>query len=166
MKIPRKLLCILGATVLLAACDSVQENMMERAIEKETGGDADVDMRGDGSMHIENEEGTFDSGTEVPDDWPSDVTVYGDAEVQYSASVNPTTGEPGSILVMMTTDSAANVAAFYRDDLADQGWEIEGDMRMGEMVIIGGKKDDRVVSVMITEADGGTSITLGVGEEE
>lgn len=172
MKSPTKKLLAAGAvSLLLIACgkskqQNVMEEIMEDQIEDETGGDADVDMKDDGSMHIESDEGTFDTGTDVPENWPEDVTVYADATVQYSASVNPTTGDAGMVLVMTTTDSVSAVSEFYKDELASAGWNLEGTMQGGGMTIMGGSKDNRQVSVMVSEADGMTSITLATGDKE
>lgn len=167
MKSPMKNILAAGAvSLLLVACNSGPENAMERAIENEAGGDADVEMNADGTMHIETDEGTYNTGNEIPADWPEDVPTYADAIVQYSASVDPVSGKPGSILVMMSTDSIEDVTEFYKNELAAQGWNLEGSMQGGGMTIMGGMKDERQVSVMIAGADGQTSITLAVGEKE
>jgi hypothetical protein len=162
----RKLVIAGSLTLLLVACKSPQEKIMERAMESDNGGDADVNMNRDGSMHIENDAGTYDTGTSIPKDWPEDVSVYDNATIQYSASVNPKTGKPGSMLVIMTTDSIADLGNFYKGDLAANGWEMEGMIEGGGMTILGGTKDNRQVSVMISGADGQTSVTLAVGEKE
>lgn len=136
--------------------------MMEKAIEKQTGGEAKVDMQGDGAMKIETDEGTFTTGGDLPDNWPTDVAVYEDATVSYSASTNPATGKPGSALVLMTTDASADVAAWYKSQLTKDGWTLSSAMEGGGTTIFGATKDDRTLSMMIAGAEGQTSITIGI----
>jgi hypothetical protein len=122
--------------------------MMEDAIEDAGGGNAEVEM-----------------GGELPDDWPSDVPVYADATMQYSASVDPSTGQPGAMAVLMTDDRAEDVAGFYRDSLADEGWTITASMESGGTTVIGATKDTRVLSLSFASSEGQTTITIGVGAQ-
>ena len=139
---------------------------MERQIEQETGEDADVKMNADGTMHITTEEGTFDAGTgKMPEDWPEDAPVYSDATVQFSGSTNPATGKPGAAAVLVTSDNAADVVAFYKTELAEQGWTISSTMEAEGTTILGATKGKRAFSLMVGSANGQTSITIGVGEE-
>lgn len=157
---------MLGTVTLLAGCESSVENAMERELEEETGGDAEVDLNEDGGMRIESEEGTFTTGNKMPEDWPSDVPVYAGAEVQYTATSNPVTGQAGTVLVLLSTDTQDEVVDFYKGALVGAGWVIEGSMKSGEMVVMGASKGNRQVSVMIAGVEGGTNITLGVAQKE
>ncbi len=163
------LFMFLCSITLLGACnpaENVAEEMMENAIEEETGGDADVNFGNDGTMRVETDEGTFEAGgNRVPSDWPSDAPVYPGAKVTYSAMMNPQTGEPGAALMLSTEDSEEDVEAFYTAQIATDGWKVEGTMRSGGMTVITAKKEGRVLSLMITAANGQTSITIGLGEE-
>lgn len=155
----------LGLATLLAACGrGGTERAIERAIEEETGENAEVDVRTDGSVKVETEDGTFQTGNTLPADWPTDVPVYAGATVQYSASVTET-GQPGSAAVLMTTDSAAQVASYYKKALKENGWTVESTIEAQGTTIFSATKDDRVVSFMSASAQGATTITLGVTKQ-
>ncbi len=162
------ILLVLGYGVnamMSMASRKVGETMMERAIERSTGGDADVDFSDDGKMEVKTKDGTFTTGQEMPKDWPSDGPVYPGSEVQYSASVNPTNGKPGKALVLMTKDAPDVVNAYYKAELEKQGWTISNTAQVAGGMMMAGTKDNRVFSVMIAATDGRTTISVGVGEE-
>lgn len=152
--------------VMQMASRKVGENMMERMIEKSTGDKADVDFDESGNMKLTTHEGTFATGQQLPTDWPADAPVYAGADVQYSASVNPTNGKPGKAVVLMTSDDAATVKAFYAAELAKQGWESVEDIQTPAGYVLSAKKDTRAFSLLIAGAEGRTTITLGVSEAE
>ena len=155
------------ALALIGCSRSAQENMMEDSMERETGNEADVDIQADGSVKVETDEGTFQAGGsgEVPADWPNDVTVYENATVQFSGSSNPTTGEAGLALMLTTSDTVSQVSSFYTQSLKAAGWTITATMQQGEMTIIGATKGDRAFSLSAVQADGQTTITIGITKE-
>lgn len=127
---------------------------------------ADVDVDADGSMKIETDEGTMDIGnSSLPADWPEDIGIYPGAKIAYSASVTTTPDKPGMAVVLQTSDSAADVNAYYKDQFESNGWEIVGSMNAGSSITMAAKKDGRVASVMIATADGQTTVTLGIAVE-
>jgi hypothetical protein len=159
-------LVIVSSLFLIAGCSSVTGNVVERAIEKETRGNADVDMDANGAMHVETEDGSFDmGGNTLPADWPTDAPIYAGATIQYAASVNPTTGNPGSAAVLMTTDAPADVAAQYKDALEDAGWTITANGNAMGMMTMAAAKDDRTLSALIAGQAGQTSITIAIERE-
>ncbi len=162
----RRTLCLPVLFTLLAACGKpVAQQAIENAIEQQTGGQASVSMNGD-AMQVTTSEGTFTAGqTTMPSDWPTDVPAYVGATVQYSASVNPTTGQPGSMVMLMSSDGVAEVAAFYKTQLVLNGWALSGTLESAGTTIMGATKGDRVVSLSIAGTDGQTSITIGVGKQ-
>ena len=145
-----KSFCALAAIALLAACSSGNG----------------VQVNSDGSMKVQNNGGTaIVGGTSIPKDWPTDAPVYAGATVQYSMATNPASGQPGSAVILQTTDAADAVATFYAKALKDNGWTVEGTMQAGGATIIGASKGDRAISVAIGSTDGQTTITIGVGKK-
>jgi len=138
---------------------------MEQRIEEEIGENAEVEMD-DGSMHVETEEGTMDVGAEVdlPADWPEDVSVYEGAKITQVMSMNPATGDAGRAVIFTTTDTAADVVAFYKSQLPLDGWTMEASMEAGTTTILSGAKDERKVSLMIVWNGEMTSVTMGLQE--
>jgi hypothetical protein len=101
--------------------------------------------------------GTASTGS-LPADFPKDVPVYEGASV---TSASTTGGVAGAVL--MTSDAPDKVSAFYKDELAKQGWSKPQAIDMSGTSTITATKDKRRVSVAITKAqDGKTSISLGV----
>ena len=163
-----KKLCLISGLILLAACTKAgREAAIENAIEKESGGNADVNINNDGSMHIETSEGTYDAGSNrLPADWPTDVTAYAGATIQYSGSTNPATGKAGAAAVLMTADKPEKVVEFYKADLRAKGWTIATTMQGQGTNILGATKGNRALSIMVAGSpDDQTSITIGVGQQ-
>jgi hypothetical protein len=64
-----------------------------------------------------------------------------------------------------TASKPADVATFYKDELAAAGWEPEGEpTEMGEVAILNFAKGDLKLSVMITASDGATQVILTVSK--
>lgn len=140
------------------------EFMAERAIERATGGNVDVDYRGDNTITYKGKEGSVQVGenASLPSDWPSDVPVISGAKISYSGTSNPATGQSGASVMFTTTKSAAEVAEYYNAELASQGWAIEGTGNFGGTSIVSAKKDSRTVGISIVSAEETTTVTIGV----
>lgn len=124
----------------------------------------DVDRNLDGSATYSNNEGSVTvGGGSLPDNWPSDAPTYADAKIQYSGSSNPQTGEKGAVVMFTTSDSATKVADFYKKELASSGWTIEGTANINGATVISAKKDSRTFGAQIVEANGLSTVTVGVG---
>ena len=65
----------------------------------------------------------------------------------------------------MTTDSSADVVAYYKKELVAQGWTLSSTMEAQGTSIIGASKGARALSLLVGSADGKTTITIGVGEQ-
>ena len=149
MRLSRSVLALAGCLLLLAGCSS--------------GTSDQVNVNADGSMQVETNDGTVvTGGMAVPADWASDVPVYADANVQYTAAVNPVDGKPGQALVFTSSDSAQLVVEFYRSALTDNGWTVDASMAGPAGTVMSGTKDNRTVSMLIAEVDGTTNVTIGI----
>ena len=126
----------------------------------------DVDRNMDGSTTYSSEEGsvTVGQGASMPTNWPSDApTAYTGAQIMYSGSTNPQTGEAGSAVVYQTSASAASVVEYYTARLKAEGWTIEASAEMAGTRVISAKKDSRTIGVYIQDAGNGTTnVTAGV----
>lgn len=148
MWIPSPITTVLLVSVLTLVAGCSPERAMERRIEGEASGSA-------------NEAG----GIAMPKNWPEDAPVYAGATVQFSGSVNLADGDKGTSMVLLTSDAAASVVAYYEKELRSSGWNIESTLRGQGMTVIGASKNGRGLSLAIGAAgDGKTSITIGVGE--
>lgn len=121
-------------------------------------------------------EGTTEDGEKVQGDWtyevydvnkpftieppegatgaPADIPVYPGATDQ--AIIGP-------LIMFSSADPVADVAEFYRTQMADQGWTAGEESTMGNMVTQEWTKGDRKASLMISPKDeGGCSVMISV----
>lgn len=153
---------LLSLALLTACGQNITEKLVENAIEKETGGQANVDIA-NGTMKVQTSEGNFEvGGNTLPKDWPTDAPTYPGANIQYSASGMQDSGA-GQGVMLITQDSLQTVIDFYTEQMKKNGWTIEGSMNAGTTSTIGGSKGNRVLTVVISAVDGTTNITLALG---
>lgn len=128
---------------------------------------AAVDMNADGTMEVTTEQGTLTTGTDIPKDWPSDLPTYPGATVQFSGSGMPDAGgKMGWAMVLVTTDTAAKVKAYYVEELPKNGWTIVANLDSQGSIMMGATKGELAMSLTAGTQDGQTAITLGVGTKQ
>lgn len=125
----------------------------------------DVDRNLDGSATYTNDQGTVTTGSNtLPDDWPSDAPKYPNANIQYSGSSNPQTGEQGVAVAFFTTDAVQTVMDYYKKELASNGWKVEQTATVGLNTVLSATKDTRTFGVYIADVGNGqTTVTVGIG---
>ncbi len=82
---------------------------------------------------------------------PEDVPLYPDARQEFSTE---------GMVALETPDNPADVAEFYRDEMAAEGWSLEADDDMGELVQQRWVKGPNTVTVMIAAEGDGTRIMI------
>lgn len=126
----------------------------------------DVDRNLDGTTTYESEQGTVTVGMggSMPANWPSDAPeAYSGANIVYSGTSNPTTGETGSAVSYTVSASAESVIEYYRSQLTSAGWTITAATQAAGMQVITATKDTRVIGVYVTtDGQGNTAVTAGV----
>jgi len=96
---------------------------------------------------IEPPEGAEASGL------PEDVPMYPDGELTFSME---------GMTSFSSADEVSEVADFYREQLAAEGWTMESDDEMGSMVQQAWRKGERALTLMISSEDGGSSIMISI----
>lgn len=114
--------------LLLPACgnavEGLAENAVERAIENEVGGDADVQVDED-SVTIDTQDGSITAGSgSVPDDFPSDIALV-EGEVSFAQRIETADGIGWSVQVAAADGDAAAVAEQVRADLTAAGFTVD-----------------------------------------
>jgi hypothetical protein len=162
-----KLWYIIGGIVVLLVLGSQLSGFfarrgIENAIEQATG--VDVDYGRDGTATYKTDEGSVTvGGNSLPDNWPADAPKYPGANIQYSGSSNPQTGEAGVSVVFQTKASAQSVTDFYKKELASNGWKIESTATMGPATTLAAKKGDKTFAVYIVDSgEGMVNVTIGI----
>ena len=132
------------------------EKTAEKVIEDATGGKVDI-SEGGNKVSIETDEGKLTVGqNQVPENFPSDVSIYPGSEVVTSSE----SGE-NFTLTLTTSDSVSKVGEFYRDDLEKNGWSISEAPIVGDSFITTGTKGTRKVDIIAApNNDGKTGITI------
>ena len=94
--------------------------------------------------------------------FPKDVPIYSPSRVTMSQVLKG----KNAVVTLSTKDDTSKVALFYKNALPEKGWSIEGEMDMGGMVILQGKKGKNILNVSVVKGDAETNITLAITEEE
>lgn len=158
--------CALVAAVgCRKASQSWAEKMAEKAIERESGGKADVDFDG-GKVSIKTKDGEVvamtGGSTTVPADFPKDVFVPNGVKILASYSA-----PDGRSLTMESKDSPESVISQYEAEMKKQGWTEETRMTTGDAVIRVYKKDDskRTASILVNKSGKGSQMVLTTGND-
>lgn len=180
----------LVASTGLAACgggDKISEQIAEKAIESQGGGDVDLDIGDDGSVKVETSDGTFsadedgnitiesedgtqtidsDIGGELPDDFP-DLPLPDGFEPTSSSVLGD--GTEKSFLVNGTADGTAQeIFAGYGAKLEAAGYSADGvfENSGGEDYIASGTylKPGEVYAITVSVATSGgeTNVALTI----
>jgi hypothetical protein len=140
------------------ASEELGEKMMEKALESQGGGKADVDVH-EGKVTIKTKEGQFEAvsggGARIPAGFPQDVYVLTDAKI-IMASKSPT----GFHVMFETGDSQDKIVARYAEEMKARDWSEESSVTMGDGVMANYKKENRGVMVMVAKDDSGTKVQV------
>jgi hypothetical protein len=156
---------VVGLLILGGAGYFVQQQFTEKAaedtIEKATGADVDVSDGGD-KVTIETDEGKVTVGKDdVPDAFPSDITIYSGSEVTATTETSD-----GVSVQLKTSDSVSTVNSFYKSDLKSNGWTLSATATEDDSGYIMATKNKKTVVLTITPdtSDNKTVITIITGE--
>ncbi len=147
----RALGLVLVAVFLVATggCRKIQEKMAEKAVEKATGGQADIDsktgqvkLRQKGPDGKETEVQVGDKTT-VPADFPKNVPVYPGGKLIAAVSISQ--GEQGHMVTLTTSDSVSAVTDWYKKNLT--GFKIDGELNANDTTILTMSNAELTVSV-------------------
>jgi len=143
-------LCLaLGAS----GCNKIKEKMAERAVEKATGGEVDIDSK-TGQVRLkqkgpDGKETQVELGenTSIPADFPKTVPVYPGAKVIAAVSISQ--GE-GHMLTLTTNDSVVDVSAYYKKNLP--GFKVDGELSSADVTILTMSNAELTVSISASKS--------------
>lgn len=137
------------------------ENLAEKAIEKATNSQVDVDVSNN-TVKFNTNGGTFESGDKVslPAGFPSDIFVI-DGTIKTATKM--TQNEYYTVSVE-TAKSVTAADAEYQQELKKDGWEITATYNISASSTIAAQKADRTLSVSISESEGKTLVILGTSK--
>jgi len=150
----------LGAMTVLSGCgvqNYVANKVAENVIEKQLGGNADVDIKGDGTATYKTDQGTVSTENKIPETWPKDAPVYPGAKVLISGQ--NTDGDKGISLSLSDSDSSDMIFKYYTDELKNQGWDVTTTSTTPYGNVLEATKDTRTFNVVIMSSDSSSQIT-------
>ena len=149
------------------AVEKVAEKAAEQQIEKETGQKADVKIdtspAGGGQITVKSDQGNqvFAAGTQtqIPADFPKDIPIYQGSKPMMVVSQ----GAKGVFMTLQAPDSMDNLKTFYKSRMVAEGWKIDSEITLQDMVSLNCKKENRTALVNLSpggEGKGGTVVSL------
>lgn len=118
-------LLALSAVGCGAIAEQATEQVIESAIESETGGSVDIDTDGDGSMTIETEDGTASFGTgEVPAAIADELDLPGGLEVVTTSELTAE-GMTTSFFIATVDGDPQSVLDDLKASAESGGWSID-----------------------------------------
>lgn len=147
------------ALAMLAACGS-----NETTVSGEDGGTMTYSTDDAGNLNADittdkGEQLTVRSGGEA--NLPDGFTLYPGATMQGNSDMKGPQGT-GAMMTLESDASPEKVVAFYKKQAEDAGYDIQSEVRSGDMQMIVAQKPSAggALSVMAQKKDGGSEITL------
>jgi hypothetical protein len=140
------------AIVAMSGCGFTVEQAVKSGVESATG--VKVDTSGD-AVTVTGKDGssTTVGGKELPAGFPSDVPVF---EGAITSAMNAKGDKGESFVVGIDAAAApAEVAAWYKEQLASAGWTVDNSVAMGEGT-----------AIQATKLPNGLTVTVGPGSGE
>ncbi|GMV14934.1 MAG: hypothetical protein DYH12_23980 [Sorangiineae bacterium PRO1] len=159
----RTVLVLVALALVTGGCRKIEEKMAEKAAEKATGGEVNIDsktgqvklkQKGPDGKETEVQLGT---GSSVPADFPKAVPIYPGAKVISAVTISQ--GE-GHMVMLNSSDSTQQVLEYYKKNLS--GFKVDGELAGGDTTILTMSNAELTVSVSATKSsdDGTTLINL------
>jgi hypothetical protein len=107
---------------------------------------------------------TFSQG---PSNNPSDSQnyIYPGATASGSVSAEGENEEQSKFIMLSTQSSMATVSKWYKEKFSSDNWKIVNEQEQPKLVSITGAKDNSEMSVMISDDNGKTNISLSLAKQ-
>lgn len=163
------LLGIAGSVAMKFFSKKIGTEMVEKAIENQTGVKTNISDLEKGKMTFTDEKTgqTVEVGSQkVPDNFPKDFPLYPGAKVTSSASGAQAGKSSGFWLSMTSGDAAEKILGFYKTEFAKNGWTVESTVSVNDMTNQTVSKGDTQGSVSVGKgsSDKETQIMIVLGE--
>lgn len=151
---------LLGLSLLGAGCgqkltENLAERAMENAIEKQSGGNVDLDLSG-GQVAYTDKDGNkvqYGNNVSVPSDFPKEIPVYANASVLSTAMA-----ADSSSITLQTSDKATDVLTWYESQLSE--WKKEASFDMQNVMARTYDKDGKKLVLSLSTQDAQTAISI------
>ncbi|MFC4292537.1 hypothetical protein ACFOWX_08940 [Sphingorhabdus arenilitoris] len=163
----KKTLILLLPIAALAACSNEKSSTITtpdgETVTATSDGDGDS-----GTYKVETDKGTttVTTGSKATSDLPYGLTIYPGGKVLSNISSSGEGGS-GTMLSYASNASPADIVAHYKKFAADNGFKIEGEASVNEMMTFGAKKGEDVFQITAQPdaagSDGKTSVMVIAG---
>lgn len=143
-------------------------NQLTQILTNASGGQVKVDVDADGqSVDISVNGGSLQVGTnaKVPDDFPNDIPIYPGSTVASSFSATQLGTTTGQSVTLTTSDAVATVAAYYKQQMVQQGWTSVSTFDIAGVSQLSYSKGTRTASVSVATQDNLTAVMLYAYEQ-
>jgi hypothetical protein len=151
-----------------AASEKLAEGMMEKTLEKATGGDVDLDLGGGGKdVTIKTKDGTttMSETTEWPSDIFTEVPRFTYGKVERVSRTTDTQNGQKSMMVWIVELQEGGVEK-YEKELEGAGWESQMSIAGGEGGMISAQKGNLGLTVSYNTQDHTAAFNVFSGAEE
>jgi hypothetical protein len=160
---------LLGLSLLLGACGSTEDPVSDGPGQPDPSiGTPSSTTAAETTTTAGDDEDAPDIevGTELPDGWPDDLPIPGDAVLEFSQRTEEDDGTLVLTADFSVDDGGANVYTAFLDDLSDAGATIlqrsSGTTDRGYVGSISFETDDYTGNVSVDAAGGTTVLTVSV----
>ena len=158
-----------GCSLTDSLMEKAGEEVAEQGLEIITDSELDADFN-DGSFTIDSEEGSVSiGGTEIPEDFPSDVPVYANAEVVWTSF---SSGDETYWIDFESTDDYSTIKAYFDEEIEKEGWELYDTSTYTsdgqETTLYSADRDNRtlIVTLSHSESEDKTMISISTTTEQ
>lgn len=138
--------------------------LVSKSLSKQLDGDVKIEEDGEKvSYKGEDFEFSYDSGGELPEDFPKDFPVYKNATL-ISKWSSTDKEESGTSVMWETEDSVAKVSDFYKEELVKAGWKIISTFSQEESSIFTIEKEETEGYLAIAKTDNKVNISITFGQ--
>ena len=165
-------IAVLLVVCVCAGCRKAANEMMEGAIESQItrdGGKADVQIGDEAvSFKIQDEKGeskfAYGENTCAPGGFSERCAAVRENDCGF---VHSQQQNEMFVIQAKSADSLDQIAAFYKQEAAKQGWEEQSSTEQGSnMKALSYKKEGRMLQVIVAVTDDGTTLNINTGKNE
>ncbi len=139
---------ILAAAVALTGCGA--ESSAERAVEKATGADVDIDKDGE-EVTVTTEDGEFSTSASLPEGFPTDIPII-DGVVQQGVRSDQD-GQQGYLVSVRSDADAKTAGDAVRADLLGAGFEKAAETSAAGYLSMSFERADWQVTAQVIDGD-------------
>ena len=156
-------ICLVAGSGCRKASETLASKLAEKAIEKNGGGKAEVDIS-NGKVTVKTAKGEMiaaGAGASIPADFPKDVLILQNTKVLATIKV-----PDGFSVTLESKEMPDSIVAKYTAEMKSQGWSEQASINTGNgtMLAYSKEKESRSASIMVGKGDKTAQIVITVSQ--